>query len=462
MLKHRIRRVHFTGIGGSGMCGIAEVLLTLGYEVSGSDLKLSDVTERLAASGARVAQGHRAANIAGAQVVVYSSAVDRENPELIEARRLGTPLIRRAEMLAELMRLKYGVAVAGTHGKTTTTSMAGLVLAEGGLDPTVIVGGRLDPTGGHARPGTGEFLVAEADESDASFLCLSPVVAVITNVDNDHMDHYRSLERLQAAFVEFAQRVPFYGSVIACADDPGVRQILPDLRRRTVTYGFRPGAFLRAETAELGGAGSRCRITYEGKPLGDLVLNVPGRHNVLNALAAVAAGLELEVSFEQAARAIAGFRGVARRMQLKGTARGVTVYDDYGHHPTEIRATADAARLVADAGEGKLWILFQPHRYSRTNLLRDAFGAAFEAADGVVLSEIYAAGETPIPGVTGRLVFDAVTAHGKPRVRFEPELARACAAVAEWASEGDVILTLGAGDVGRCGDTLLGLLGKGR
>ncbi|MEK7474512.1 MAG: UDP-N-acetylmuramate--L-alanine ligase [Candidatus Coatesbacteria bacterium] len=452
----KIQRVHMIGIGGSGMCGIAEILLTLGYKVSGSDLKLTDVTERLKNRGARIAQGHQAGHVGDAQVVVYSSAVDPANPEVVEARRRGVPLIRRAEMLAELMRLKYGVAVAGTHGKTTTTSMAGLVLTEAGLDPTVIIGGRLNNLGSHARPGEGEYLVAEADESDGSFLCLNPVIAVITNIDNDHLDHYRSIQRLQAAFVEFAHKVPFWGSVIVCADDPGVRQILPELRRRVVTYGLGTGAALRAEGLRLSGAGSVFRVVHEDRVLGELALTVPGRHNVLNALGAVGVGLELEVPFDRIARALAAFTGVARRLQLKGEARGVRVYDDYGHHPTEILATAEAARLLAD--QGKLWLLFQPHRFTRTNLLRDSFGPAFEPADGVILTEIYAAGESPIPGVTGRIVLDAVRAHGRPEVEFVPELAAACETVARRAKPGDVIVTLGAGDVGKMGDKILRLL----
>lgn len=461
MLKHKINRVHCVGIGGSGMCGIAEVLLTLGYEVSGSDLKTGEVTDRLKDHGARLFFEHAASNVNGAQVVVYSSAVDRDNPELIEARRLGIPLIRRAEMLAELMRMKYGVAVAGTHGKTTTTSMAGLVLAEAGLDPTVVIGGRLNNLGSHARLGAGEYLVAEADESDASFLYLTPTIAVITNVDDDHMDHYRTVDRLHAAFIEFAHKVPFYGAVVACADDAGVRQLLPSVRRRVVTYGFGAGANVRGEGMTLSGDGSSCRVTHDGAVLGELTLKVPGRHNVLNALAALAVGLELEVPFAQAARALAGYAGVARRLQFKGEASGVKVYDDYGHHPTEVKVTIDAARLLASGTRGRLWVLFQPHRYSRTNLLRDAFAGAFAAADGVVVTDIYPAGEAPIPGVTGRLIHELVVAHGRPRADYVPDLGAGCAAVAALATPGDVILTLGAGDVGKCGEKILGLLGKG-
>jgi UDP-N-acetylmuramate--alanine ligase len=459
MLKHRIKRVHFVGIGGSGMCGIAEVLLTLGYQVSGSDVKAGEAIDRLKARGAVVAVGHAAANVGGAQVVVYSSAVPPENPEVAEARRRGIPIIRRAEMLAELMRLKYGVAVAGTHGKTTTTCMAGLVLSEAGLDPTVVIGGRLNSVGGNALAGAGEYLVAEADESDASFLCLAPILAVITNVDDDHLDHYRSIDRLQAAFVEFAQRVPFYGAVVACLDDAGVRQVVPRITRRVVTYGLGPGAMLEGRDAKLSGEGSLCRVRMEGRDLGELRLKVPGRHVLLNALAAVGAGLELDIPFATAARALAGYDGVARRLQFKGEARGVRVYDDYGHHPTEIRATLGAARLLA--GKGRLIVLFQPHRFTRTNLLRDAFAGAFESADEAVITDIYPAGEQPIPGVDGSLVAGAVERHGRPAVRFIPDLATAASAAAAAAGPGDLVVTLGAGDVSRQADRILDLLGGG-
>jgi len=458
MLKHRIERVHFVGIGGSGMCGIAEVLLTLGYRVSGSDLKGGEATERLKSGGAAIMIGHGAGNVEGAQVVVYSSAVPPDNAELVEARRRGIPLIRRAEMLAELMRLKYGVAIAGTHGKTSTTGMVGLVLAEGGLDPTVIIGGRLNSMGGNARAGSGEYLVAEADESDASFLCLTPVLAVITNVDDDHMDHYRSLERLHAAFIEFAQRVPFYGAVVACLDDGGVRQVLPRITRRVVTYGLQQGAMLSGHDVRISAEGSSCRVAFEGKDLGELSLKAPGRHVLLNALAAVGTGLELEVPFPRAAKALAGYEGVARRLQAKGVAGGVRVYDDYGHHPTEVRVTLEAARLLA--GKGRLIVLFQPHRYTRTNLLRDSFGSAFEPADEAVITGIYAAGEQPIPGVDGGLVAGAVERHGRPPVRYVPDLAAAAETVAGAARPGDLVLTLGAGDVSRQAERILALISR--
>jgi UDP-N-acetylmuramate--alanine ligase len=414
VLKRRVRRVHLIGIGGSGMCGIAEVLLTLGYEVSGSDIKKTEITEGLRKRGAIVKEGHSAANVAGAQVAVFSSAIDMDNSEIREARRLGIPLIRRAEMLAELMRLKLGIAVAGTHGKTTTTSMIGAVMTEAGLDPTVVIGGRLNNLQGHARLGKGEYIVVEADESDASFLCLNPILSVITNIDDDHLDHYRSRERLQAAFLEFSQKVPFYGAVVACLDDSGVRLALPEISRQVITYGFTPGAILRGERVTLTGSGSSCEVSSGGKHLGNLRLRAAGRHNLSNALAAVAVGLELEVPFEKCAAALADYAGVARRLQFKGESKGVRVCDDYGHHPTEIRATLEAARMMADESKGRLLVLFQPHRYSRTNLLRDEFSAAFDPADSVTLAEIYAAGEVPIPGVSARLIRDGIAAHGRP------------------------------------------------
>ena len=443
------------------MCGIAEILLSLGYSVSGSDMKGGDVTERLAVKGARIAVGHAAANLGDAQVVVYSTAISRENPEMVEARRLGIPVIRRAEMLAELMRLKYGVGVAGTHGKTTVTSMAGLVLTEGDLDPTVVIGGRLLSLGGHVRAGVGDYMVAEADESDASFLVLAPVIAVITNIDDDHLDHYRTMDRLYGAFIEFAQKVPFYGSVVVCSDDSGVRKILPELKKRVVTYGFGSDAAVRAEGLEVAPQGTRFRVSIEGKAAGEFNLSVDGRHNVLNSLAAAAVGLELGIPLETSARALASFSGVARRLQFKGEKGGVKVYDDYGHHPTEVRATIEALSGRAKITGGRLIVLFQPHRFSRTNLLRDAFGSAFESADFVAITEIYSAGEEPIPGVTGRSVHDEVRKHGRPESEFAPDLESGCAIVAGIAKRGDYILTLGAGDVGRYGGRILEMLPGG-
>jgi len=447
----RTRRIHFIGIGGAGMSGIAEVLLNLGYQVSGSDLKLSEITERLARLGGRVFRGHAPANVEGAQVVVFSSAVRPENAELIAARAAGIPVIGRAEMLAELMRMKYGIAVGGSHGKTTTTSMIAAVLARGGLDPTIVVGGRLHAIGSNARLGHGQFLVAEADESDGSFLRLNPAVSVITNVDREHLDYYSGLDAVRQAFVYFANRVPFYGVTILCADDPEVRAILPLVTKRTTLYGTRPEAEIRASGIELVPHGSRFRVHALGSDLGAVELQVPGAHNVLNALAAVAVGLEVEVGFGHIAESLAQFRGVGRRFETRGEIGGVRVVDDYGHHPTEIRATLAAARALG----GRVLVLFQPHRYSRTSLLRDEFGAAFADAERVWVLDVYAAGEPPIAGVSGRTVVECALAAGARHVAYAPDPAAAAVAAAAEARPGDTVLTLGAGDVWKLGQEVL-------
>ncbi len=450
----RTHRIHFIGIGGSGMSGIAEVLLTMGYQVSGSDLKTGDVTDRLIRLGGRVFPGHHPANVAGAQVVVYSSAVRPENPELMAAREAGIPAIGRAEMLAELMRMKYGVAVGGSHGKTTTTSMVAAVLARGGLDPTIVVGGRLHALGTNARLGHGQFLVAEADESDGSFLRLNPAVAVITNIDREHLDHYAGIEEVRQAFVYFANRVPFYGVTMLCVDDAHVREILPRVTKRTLLYGTREEAEVRAIRVELVPHGSRFTVRSTGRDLGALELQLPGAHNVLNALAAVAVGLELEVAFEHIAEALAGFRGVSRRFETRGTAGGVRVIDDYGHHPTEISATLAAARGLG----GRTLVLFQPHRYTRTAALREEFGSCFGDAEHVWVLDVYAAGETPIAGITGRTVVESAEARGMRHVEYAPDPAAAVAAIAAAARPGDLVVTLGAGDVWRLGEEILSRL----
>ncbi|HEY2955799.1 MAG TPA: UDP-N-acetylmuramate--L-alanine ligase [Candidatus Eisenbacteria bacterium] len=447
----RTRRIHFIGIGGAGMSGIAEVLLNLGYQVTGSDLKLSDITERLVRLGGRVFHGHAPGNVEGAQVVVFSSAVRPENPELMSARAAGIPVIGRAEMLAELMRMKYGVAVGGSHGKTTTTSMVAAVLARGGLDPTIVVGGRLHAIGSNARLGHGQFLVAEADESDGSFLRLNPAVAVITNIDREHLDYYSGLDAVRQAFVYFANRVPFYGVTILCADDPEVRAILPLVTKRTTLYGTRPEAEVRATRIELPPHGARFRVEAQGRELGAVELQVPGAHNVLNALAAVAVGLEVEVGFGHIAESLAQFRGVGRRFETRGEVAGVRVVDDYGHHPTEIRATLAAARALG----GRVLVLFQPHRYSRTSLLREEFGAAFGDAARVWVLDVYAAGEAPIAGVSGRTVAESAAARGLGHVVYAPDAAAAAAEAAAEARSGDTVLTLGAGDVWKLGDEVL-------
>jgi UDP-N-acetylmuramate--alanine ligase len=451
----RAHRIHFIGIGGSGMSGIAEVLLNLGYQVSGSDLKASETTERLLELGGRVMIGHSAANVEGAQVVVVSTAVQSDNVELVAARNGGLTVIGRADMLAELMRMKYGVAVGGAHGKTTTTSMVAAVLARGGLDPTIVVGGRLQSLGSNARLGRGQFLVAEADESDGSFLRLSPALCVVTNIDREHLDHYTDLDEIRRAFVYFANRVPFYGVSVLCVDDADVRGILSQVTKRTLLYGTRPEAEVRAEQITLLPHGSRFQAFGFGQLLGTVELKVPGRHNVLNALAAIAVGLELEIGFAHVAEALGEFRGVSRRFETRGEAGGVRVVDDYAHHPTEIQATLAAAKGLG----GRTLVLFQPHRFSRTKALREEFGRCFGDADRVWVLDVYAAGEKPIPGIDGNTIVSSAQAQGAEHVEFAPDGAAAAAAIAAEARSGDTVLTLGAGDVWRLGDDVLRRLG---
>ncbi|MGA3081717.1 MAG: UDP-N-acetylmuramate--L-alanine ligase, partial [Terracidiphilus sp.] len=418
------QHAHFIGIGGIGMSGIAEILLNLGMKVSGSDLRRSPVTDRLAQMGASIYEGHDAANVAGATVVVTSSAVSAANPEVVEAHARKIPVIQRAEMLAELMRLKYGIAIAGMHGKTTTTSMVASVLAAGGLDPTVVVGGRVDALGSNAKLGSSQYLVAEADESDRSFLKLSPILAVVTNLDREHMDCYRDMEDVEQAFLTFIDKLPFYGAVTACLDNPQLAAILPRARRRVFTYGVAAEADYRLEFlgAGKGSFASFQAVTANG-PLGPFELHVPGRHNVLNATAAVAIAHQLGIPVEKIAEGLNHFRGVDRRFQYRGKARGVTVVDDYGHHPTEIRATLAAAR---ECGHQRIHVVFQPHRYTRTLDLFDRFAAAFADADTVLVLPIYAASEEPIPGVTAEHLVAKIEG---PRVRFAPDFPAAVAAV---------------------------------
>jgi UDP-N-acetylmuramate--alanine ligase len=477
------QHAHFIGIGGIGMSGIAEIMLNLGITVSGSDLKRSAVTDRLAQLGATIYEGHQAANVAGATVVVTSSAVNASNPEVREAHARKIPVIQRAEMLAELMRLKYGIAIAGMHGKTTTTSMVAAVLSAGGLDPTVVVGGRVDAMGSNARLGTTQYLVAEADESDRSFLKLSPILAVVTNLDREHMDCYHDMADVERAFVDFMDRVPFYGAVTACIDNALLKGILPRVRRRVFTYGVAADADYRLETLEFGqaigsgqttgapgqapgartnlGAGqgstfSRFQVHTAAGLLGPFELHVPGRHNVLNATAAVAIARQLGVEQERIAEGLANFRGVDRRFQRRGTARGVAVVDDYGHHPTEIRATLAAAR---ECSRGRVHVVFQPHRYSRTADLMDEFSIAFDGADTVIVLPIYAASEEPIPGVTAERLAELIkTENGGPRVEFAPDFATAVCAIAGVTRDGDLILTLGAGSVSQLAPQILAAL----
>jgi UDP-N-acetylmuramate--alanine ligase len=448
----KAQRVHFIGIGGIGMSGIAEILLNLHYPVSGSDLRRSAVTERLATLGATVFEGHAAANVVGASVVVVSSAVHEQNPEVMEARARKIPVIQRAEMLAELMRLKYGIAVAGMHGKTTTTSMVASVLTAGGLDPTVVVGGRVDAMGSNARLGQSQYLVAEADESDRSFLRLSPILAIVTNLDREHMDCYRDMADVESAFVEFMERVPFYGACVACADDRLLAGILPRVRRRVFTYGASPQAdfVLRLLPAlpvtERPGTGPRvCGTRFEvavaGEVYGPLELHVPGLHNVLNATAAVAIGAQLEIKAEAIASGLQSFRGVDRRFQVKGCVRGVTVVDDYGHHPTEIRATLRAAR---ECGYGGVHVIFQPHRYTRTRDLMEEFVHAFDDAASVEVLDIYAASEEAITGITAQALVKRIHCEC---VEYAASPDDAWGGGWGGAREGDAILTLGAGNV---------------
>ena len=449
----RYQHVHFVGIGGSGMSGIAEVLLNLGYTVSGSDAKRSAVTDRLVSLGARVAEGHAAENVSDAHVVVTSTAVRHDNPEVLEARRRNVPVIPRAEMLAELMRLKYGVAVAGSHGKTTTTSMVALVLDRGGLDPTVVVGGRLGVLGSGARLGRGDFMVAEADESDRSFLKLTPTIAVVTNIDREHLDTYRDLADVQETFLGFVNKVPFYGVAVLCLDDAPVQDILPRVERRVLSYGLTPQARVSARDLDIGPTGSTYTATLDGEPLGPVTVAVPGAHNVANSLAAVAVGLDLGVPFEAIRAGLESFTGVDRRFQVRGEAGGILVVDDYGHHPTEIKATLEALRRRA--GPRRTVVLFQPHRYTRTQALWDDFCKAFHQADVLLLTDIYPASEEPIPGITAEALAQAIAERGHRQVAWAGDLKAATERLAAEAREGDVVLTLGAGSVWTAGDELL-------
>jgi UDP-N-acetylmuramate--alanine ligase len=447
------QHLHFIGIGGIGMSGIAEVLLNLGHVISGSDVKLSPVTERLAALGATVHEGHAAANVAGAQAVVVSSAVDEHNPEVLEARRLQIPVIPRGEMLAELMRLKYGIAVAGSHGKTTTTSMIATILNHAGLDPTVVVGGKVGTMGGaNARVGRSDFLLVESDESDRSFLKLAPILAVVTNIDREHLDHYSSLDDIRAAFVEFVNKVPFYGAVVLCLDDENVQGIVPLIRRRIITYGRSAQADLKAPQIKCGQFASDFCLRYRDGDIGRFHVGVPGEHNVLNAMAATAVALELKVAPDVIREGLAAFTGVDRRFQVRDSAWGVTVIDDYGHHPTEIRATLAAARLC---GYRRILALFQPHRYTRTFHLMDEFARSFCQADGVFLLDIYAASEKPIEGVTAEALAERLRQFGHRWAEYVGSMDRGIHAVLEAVEPGDAVLTLGAGSVWQAGDQIL-------
>ncbi len=441
----KTQRIHFVGIGGIGMSGVAEVLLTLGYTISGSDIALSDVTRRLQRLGATVFQGHAAAHVQGTDVIVTSAAIRPDNVEVVTARQLHIPVIPRAEMLAELMRMKYGVAVAGTHGKTTTTSLIATVLARAGLDPTVVIGGRLNSLGSNAQLGQGDYLVAEADESDGSFLMLSPTVSVVTTVDAEHLDFYGNLEAIKQAFAQFINNVPFYGCSVLCLDQPNIQSLLPQMRKRYVTYGLTSQADYTARDIRFSGPRSYFEVFSGSERIGNFSLNLPGVHNVYNALAAIAVSIELDVPLVTIAKALEEFSGIHRRFELVGTCDGVTVVDDYGHHPEEVRQTLRAAKSVWP--EQRLVVVFQPHRYTRTSFLQQEFYTAFYEADAVILLDIYAAAEAPIPGVTSALLCEGIKEHGHRAVYYIPERTQVVPFVRQYVRENDILLTLGAGDV---------------
>lgn len=445
--------IHFVGIGGIGMSGMAELLLNLGYEVSGSDLKSTDITMRLAQLGGRVFKGHSPQYIEGADVVVVSSAVGPENPEVVAARKAMVPVIPRGEMLAELMRLKYGIAVAGAHGKTTTTWIIASVLEKGGFDPTMVNGGKLNSLGSNARLGQGEFIVAEADESDGSFLKLSPTIAVVTNIDAEHLDFYQDLQEIKAVFLDFINKVPFYGMAVVCLDNQGIQELIPKIEKRFITYGLTSQADYEARDVSFMGLRSRYLLFHHGKPRGQVELNLPGLHNVYNSMASIAVGQELGIPFETIVDALSEMEGVQRRLEVKGTIQGITLVDDYGHHPTEIKMTLDAARQCWPGR--RLVVVFQPHRYSRTAALFDDFTRSFYQADSLVVLPIYPAGEPPIEGINGRTLYDGIRFHGHKDVVFQDGHDTAVSYLKGILREGDILLTLGAGDVWQVGERLL-------
>jgi UDP-N-acetylmuramate--alanine ligase len=446
--------IHFVGIGGIGMSGMAELLLNLGYTVTGSDLRSTDITARLAALGGTVYTGHSAEQITGADVVVVSSAVGPENPECVAARKAMVPVIPRGEMLAELMRLKYGIAVAGAHGKTTTTWITGYILERGGLDPTMVIGGKLNSLGSNARLGQGEFIVAEADESDGSFLRLSPTIAVVTNIDAEHLDFYGDLTRIKEVFLDFINKIPFYGLAVLCLDNEGIQDLIPRIEKRFVTYGLTSQADYQARDVSFHGLKSRYRMFHQGEPLGWVDLSLPGIHNVCNSMASIAVGLELGIPFETSVAALKEVEGVQRRLEVKGsTKKGAVVVDDYGHHPTEIKMTLLAARQSWP--DQRLVVVFQPHRYTRTQALFDDFTRAFYQADVLVLLPIYGAGEVAIEGVTGEGLYEGIRLHGHKHVVYQESVDGALSYLRDAVAAGDVVLTLGAGDVWKVGAGLL-------
>jgi len=456
-----IKKLHFVGIGGIGMSGIAEILIDQGFSVSGSDRAASENTERLESLGVHISLGHSEKNLGpDVDALVYSSAVAFDNPEVVEAQRRKIPVIRRAEMLAEVMRLKYGIGIAGTHGKTTTTSMVSLVLMEGGIDPTVIVGGRLRGlAGSNARLGKGEFIVVEADEFDRSFLSITPTIAVLTTLETDHLDCYRDLEDIKSAFIQFASKVPFYGFIVLCLDEPALQDIMPKLKKKMITYGLNGQADLQAVDIIHRQNKSTFLVVYEGKDLGEITLQIPGKHNVQNALAAVAVGLNLNVPFEKVKAGIEKFTGVFRRWELKAEINGITIIDDYAHHPTEIRATLAGAKA---GWRRRVVCVFQPHLYSRTRDFYDEFGRAFFNADVLVLTDVYPAREEPIQGVSGELIANAARQFGHKQVYYVPDKRGVPEFLTSIKQPGDIIITMGAGDIWKFGEDFIRILGEAR
>lgn len=453
-MYNKTKHIHFVGIGGIGMSGIAELLLNLGYVVSGSDLQSSAITENLNRLGGKIYLGHKKEWVLGADVVVTSSAISRENEEVVAAKENLLPVIQRAEMLAELMRLKkYGIAIAGSHGKTSTTSMVSWMLFKANLDPTVVVGGKVDSLGGNAKLGKGEFLVAEADESDGSFLKLSPVIEVVTNIDLEHLDYYRDLDHIKQSFLEFIDKVPFYGAVILCLDDKNIAAILPEIGKRTMSYGLTSQADIYAEQIYFSEGRVFFTVMQDGKELGEIDITPPGRHNVYNALAAVCVGLELEIPFPVIQEALQSYEGVQRRMQFKGVAKGITIVDDYGHHPTEIRATLAAIKEAWP--EKRLVVAFQPHRYSRTQALFQEFLTCFHQADYLVMTDIYAASETPILNISAEVLLDEIKLHGQRHTLLIPDIKKLPEKIVDILQDGDLMLTLGAGNIVTAGEKLL-------
>ncbi len=450
------KKMHFIGIGGIGMSGIAEILINLGYDVSGSDLRESEQTKRLRQLGATIYIGHYPSNIKDYHVVVTSSAISKNNPEIIEAKKRKIPVIHRSEMLAELVRLKHGIGVAGTHGKTTTSSMLAYVLYHGGLNPTAVVGGKVLNFGSNARIGEGQYFVFEADESDGSFIKLLPTIGIVTNIDADHLDHYKYFEGIKEAFITYMNNIPFYGYSVVCMDDPVVAEVLPRIERPYVTYGFNTGAHFKATNIKLLNGSTMYSCYYNDKLLGEIVLNLLGKHNIINSLAVVAVALELGLAFGVIAEAIAQFQGVGRRLEKIGETNGIVVVDDYGHHPTEIRATLDALKQLGK----RVIVVFQPHRYTRTQYLYDEFGQAFTMADELFLTEIYPAGEEPIEGVSSNLIQQSVKKHEGRDVVVIPHLDQVPDYICSIVKEGDVIVTLGAGDIYKVGHTILSMLDK--